>query len=613
MKNIDVIRNYIVENNEKFRENKIRKNSAITLIALVITIVVLLILAGVSLSVILGDNGILSKAKESKDKTEIAKYEEELGTCVLDLQVEEAENTFDMYVLRNKFVEKVKENENTDDIEIVSEEGNATIEGVYKGYEFTIDEKYVVHIGKKSTGIRAITELSPKGYTNQNVTATITIKCNNGISTIKQIIPTTEEISANGATEYVIRKENIEQNTKFEYEITDNQGNKTTKTIAITTIDKVPPKEFEIQATVANEGIKIEANINDVEATETNACSGIERIEYYVSESTENNYKLYKENPIKLDSGTYNIYVKAYDKAGNERTSNNTVQNLKLSKTYTNVTAKMVADNPEIYYGLKVTNFSSANGEDDWRIFYSDGDHIFLITGYYEDFSISNRLDSNTKLEMASFGNNIKYRVYWGGSAPEYQELDPTVLTLFKATGYSLNSSYENSKCVSTLLNTNNWKKYLDNEEGNFKAQYAIGSPTIEMWIESWNELCEKKYKNADYKIYWKINTGKPGYNIGKVEDAITDRITGMTSADGYKNKLYYPDTNNATDNTSGYWLSSPSASDNTSLIEVLRGGIIDRVRYNGWGTSSQDNYYLGLRPVVSLKYGETIDAIDPE
>ena len=43
-----------------------KKQNGITLIALVITIVVLLILAGVSMAMVLGDNGILSKAKESK-------------------------------------------------------------------------------------------------------------------------------------------------------------------------------------------------------------------------------------------------------------------------------------------------------------------------------------------------------------------------------------------------------------------------------------------------------------------------------------------------------------------------------------------------------------------
>ena len=51
----------------------INKNQGITLIALVVTIVVLLILAGVSLNMVLGQNGIVTKAKEARDKTEQAK------------------------------------------------------------------------------------------------------------------------------------------------------------------------------------------------------------------------------------------------------------------------------------------------------------------------------------------------------------------------------------------------------------------------------------------------------------------------------------------------------------------------------------------------------------
>ena len=43
-----------------------RNNKAITLVALVITIVVMLILAGISLSLVMGENGIFNKAKESK-------------------------------------------------------------------------------------------------------------------------------------------------------------------------------------------------------------------------------------------------------------------------------------------------------------------------------------------------------------------------------------------------------------------------------------------------------------------------------------------------------------------------------------------------------------------
>ena len=45
-------------------------NKGITLIALVITIIVLLILAGVSISTLVGENGIINKAKLAKEKTE---------------------------------------------------------------------------------------------------------------------------------------------------------------------------------------------------------------------------------------------------------------------------------------------------------------------------------------------------------------------------------------------------------------------------------------------------------------------------------------------------------------------------------------------------------------
>ena len=54
-------------------------NSGITLIALVITIIVLLILAGVSIAMLTGENGVLTKATEAKNQTEIAQEKEEIS------------------------------------------------------------------------------------------------------------------------------------------------------------------------------------------------------------------------------------------------------------------------------------------------------------------------------------------------------------------------------------------------------------------------------------------------------------------------------------------------------------------------------------------------------
>lgn len=59
-----------------FLNNK-KGRKGITLIALVITVIVLLILAGVTIAALSGDNGILTKAKEAKEKTEQAQKDEE--------------------------------------------------------------------------------------------------------------------------------------------------------------------------------------------------------------------------------------------------------------------------------------------------------------------------------------------------------------------------------------------------------------------------------------------------------------------------------------------------------------------------------------------------------
>ncbi len=58
------------------------KEKGITLIALVITIIVLLILAGVTIATLMGDNGILTKATESKNKTEEGEEEEKVKLSV---------------------------------------------------------------------------------------------------------------------------------------------------------------------------------------------------------------------------------------------------------------------------------------------------------------------------------------------------------------------------------------------------------------------------------------------------------------------------------------------------------------------------------------------------
>ena len=64
-------------------KNKIKQKNGITLIALVITIIVLLILAGVSIAMLTGQNGILTQAQNAKTTTEDKSAEEKIKLAVM--------------------------------------------------------------------------------------------------------------------------------------------------------------------------------------------------------------------------------------------------------------------------------------------------------------------------------------------------------------------------------------------------------------------------------------------------------------------------------------------------------------------------------------------------
>src|SRR5574344_1232618 len=63
-----------------------KKQNGITLIALVVTIVVLIILAGVSINLILGQKGIVEQAKMGKFSTQFSQIEENIGMYYVDKQ-----------------------------------------------------------------------------------------------------------------------------------------------------------------------------------------------------------------------------------------------------------------------------------------------------------------------------------------------------------------------------------------------------------------------------------------------------------------------------------------------------------------------------------------------
>jgi type II secretory pathway pseudopilin PulG len=73
---------------ENRRKKCLRTKDGITLIALVITIIVLLILAGVTVAMVVGENGIISKAVESKEKTKEAGIIENITQAYASAQID---------------------------------------------------------------------------------------------------------------------------------------------------------------------------------------------------------------------------------------------------------------------------------------------------------------------------------------------------------------------------------------------------------------------------------------------------------------------------------------------------------------------------------------------
>ena len=100
------------------------KNQGITLIALIVTIIVLIILAGVALNLVAGSDGILQKATNAVDKTEIAGGKEEAKLLVSSYGIEYYEK---------KYGDKQSEVENDIDADIIKqfENGEKETAGEY--------------------------------------------------------------------------------------------------------------------------------------------------------------------------------------------------------------------------------------------------------------------------------------------------------------------------------------------------------------------------------------------------------------------------------------------------------------------------------------------------
>ena len=236
--------------------------------------------------------------------------------------------------------------------------------------------------------------------------------------------------------------------------------------------------------------------------------------------------------------------------------------------------AEKVAEDTS-YYGESITNYT-ANGVSDWKIFYSDGNNVYLIASDYVDVdklpsTTNNNNPKNEKVgcpKSATFTNVIND---YNGS---YDITDEKLNNDYFSKGYK--STESNMKAVAYMLDTNVWRSFKTD-----KAEYAIGGPTIEMLMASYS----KKY-NVKYMARAK---NKVGYEI---------------SADGGENWATYYDRMlsksdslyviSSTKNAWAMWIASPSAYNIYSVMYVSYSGSVHNSGYS--------NIPGAFRPIVCLK-----------
>ena len=395
-------------------------------------------------------------------------------------------------------------------------------------------------------------------WTNKNVTVTAKINSNVDIGTFK--IQT-----SNGGENW---KDGISQlfteNGTMYVILTDGINYGGAATVNVTNIDTTKPVVTEATATT-----------NSIKIIATDEASGI--VGYAITTNNTSptdasyikiaNTKTFETTVTgKTEGTTYYIWVK--DQAGN---ISNAKQITTLKQEWKDISKNNYGD----YVNYPIDLNKDGNTTNDWKIFYKDNNgYVYLIANNNQNLYT----DILTLAGMQESTQN-KYCVYWK-NIPQYNEITDFVKTRYKM-GWNKSKTNPNIKSVSQLLNTNNWKNLVNT---NYAID-AIGAPTVEMWVESWNE---KGYK----KLYYN-NNGDTGYCVGDVEAPTTMHIEGLSTED----TLYFPDY-------LAYWLASPAAGHTGNLLCINNPGI-------SYAYFQFD--YWTIRPVVCLKNdisGERINNI---
>ena len=520
-----------------------RNARGITLIALVITIIVLLILAGVTIAALSGDNGILKRATQAKTKTGKENAEEQIKLAIMTATTEGL-GVPDKAVLRSEltkagFVVKT----DGDDLpwEVVSGKNIFTI-----NEDYTIDTISGIGLSKKEVKmLKGQTETITATLT-EGVSGTITWESSNtNVATVAN-----GTITATGTSGEAIITAKVDGT---EYEAT-------CKVIIIQKVTAITATDVTVGK---NETAKIQVTTTPSgEVEDLTYTSGTPGVATVSADGTVTG----------VSEGTSVITIK-----GKVSTSVSTTCTVTVKKERKRLSAADIAANKEKYYGAVAQNYTQ--GGLTYRIFYVDtkgnfGDGantIYLKADYKDTKSLSTDISKLTDADITKYKNmNPLWAAKRGSIAPA--------------------SWNNNEKAAAWLCAPSVWKDYADS---NISGSYAIGGPSAEMYVASYNDVAHnngtaKGGVSTEYRA-----TSYPGY-IYKIDGA-------------EQNNGYY--TNSNTIDNTGYnsmyaksgtywWLASPSSGTSNFVCVVY------------YSTLNRNSYNLadGLGPLVSLPSTFTVE-----
>ena len=545
------------------KKAKIQENKAITLIALVITIIVLIILAGVAINLTLGQNGLVARTKMARGEYSTAEAKEKLEQEILNVQIQAVQEgkEFNLKYLKEK-IDKTKYEITLDDEENPT---TAVVKEIGSNYYLTVDSKLKV---------TKVEEQQPKPqYVKFSELTWISGKASVELSTKEA-----------GTIEYKVGKDGIYQvgttisnlsNGDIVYVRVNNNGTYTDEeTLEIK--DTILPEEFTITTSdITYEGVKLTGSTQDLQ-------TGIKDY-IYVAETKTNeivkevaNQTVTEYTITGLDPETeYVVYMLAYDNAGNVRKSNETeVKTLEIPK----VEAGDIAEDAS-YYGKIVSNYTCENdmAVSGWQIYYADEKNIYLIA---KDPIINTYAPNGRKGTELTRSTDKNYVVSFNNIVNDYDGAKDIVKNtkvskwISWANKYSTSENY-NIKAVAYLLDTDIWSKFKSEE-----ADYVIGGPTAELYISS-------------IKKYWKYK-GNPINSATITLYQNGEQIYYPGNSDKVTQSLYHIEKN--------YWMASPSYLSSGNVYAMTENG-----NNQNFGISAGFFFRVRFKTYSMLKRGNKI------